>query len=184
MDLTRLVLGVIAAGLMVHWHPLPPQLRRGSSSPSLRRPPAAVPTLQAAGIVTITNKYLSDVNLVHEATSSSMEIVRRMMQREATNKDAFGIFSCDEGWRAYRGEADFKGKPFAGLRAVAFNMATDLYFVVLAIPLSSLTVTQKESGLPWVVPGSGPRTLPSSCLSSMECRRRTSNRTILLTKRP
>ena len=86
--------------------------------------------ITGAGIVTVTNKYLSDIKLVHEASSGTMDIVRRMMQKEAEKKDAFGIFGSVDAWRAYKGEGEYAGKPFTGLRAVVFNMGTDLYFVV------------------------------------------------------
>ena len=86
--------------------------------------------ITGAGIVTVTNKYLTDVKLVHEASSGTMDIVRRMMQREATKKDCFGIFGSVDAWRAYKGEGEYAGKPFTNLRAFVFNMGTDLYFVV------------------------------------------------------
>ena len=86
--------------------------------------------ITGAGIVTVTNKYLSDVKLVHEAASGTMDIVRRMMQKEATKKDAFGIFGSVDAWRAYKGEGEYSAKPFTNLRGVVFNMGTDLYFVV------------------------------------------------------
>jgi uncharacterized protein len=86
--------------------------------------------ITGAGIVTVTNKYLTDVKLVHEAASGTMDIVRRMMQREATKKDCFGIFGSVDAWRAYKGEGEYAGKPFTNLRAFVFNMGTDLYFVV------------------------------------------------------
>ncbi len=88
--------------------------------------------ITGAGIVTVTNKYLSDTKLVQEAASGTMDIVRRMMQKEAEKKDAFGIFGSVDAWRAYKGEGEYAGKPFTGLRAVVFNMATDLYLVVPA----------------------------------------------------
>ena len=88
--------------------------------------------ITGAGIVSVTNKYLRDLELVHEATTGTMDIVRRMMEKEAEKKDAFGIFGCVDAWRAYKGEGEYAGKPFTGLRAVVFNMATDLYFVVPA----------------------------------------------------
>lgn len=112
--------------------------------------------IMAAGMVSVSNKYLGDVKLVHEATSSSMEIVRRMMQRAAIKKDALGIFSCDEGWRAYKGEADFKGKPFESLRAVVFNMATDLYFVVPGNSPIKSYADAKGKRIAMGGPGSGP----------------------------
>ena len=88
--------------------------------------------ITGAGVVTVTNKYLTDVKLVHEAASGTMDIVRRMMQKEAQKKDVFGIFGSVDAWRAYKGEGEYTGKPFTSIRGVVFNMGTDLYFVVPA----------------------------------------------------
>jgi len=88
--------------------------------------------ITGAGIVTVTNKYLTDLKLVHEAASGTMDIVRRMMQKESQKKDVFGIFGAVDAWRAYKGEGEYAGKPFTTIRGVVFNMGTDLYFVVPA----------------------------------------------------
>jgi hypothetical protein len=83
-----------------------------------------------AGIGKVPTHELKEVQLVPEAASGTMDIVRRMMQKEATKKDAFGIFGSVDAWRAYKGEGEYSGKPFTSLRGVVFNMGTDLYFVV------------------------------------------------------
>jgi len=85
-----------------------------------------------AGIVSVTNKYLPEVKLVHEACTGTMDIVRRMMMRESQKKEAFGVFGTVDSWRALKGEGEYSGKPFTGLRAVVFVLPTDLYFVVPA----------------------------------------------------
>ncbi len=85
-----------------------------------------------AGIVSVTNRYLPDVKLVHEACTGTMDIVRRMMMREGQKKDAFGIFGTVDSWRASKGEGEYGGKPFSTLRAVVFVLPTDVYFVVPA----------------------------------------------------
>ena len=59
-----------------------------------------------AGIVSVTNKYLSEVKLVHEACSGTMDIVRRMMMRESQKKDAFGVFGTVDSWRALKGRGE------------------------------------------------------------------------------
>ena len=155
MGWTRVILGAVGVLIiLMAISPAPAEARE--LIPFLTPPAGGGAYITAAGMVTVTNKYLSDVKLVHEATSSSMEIIRRMMQREAANKDAFGIFSCDEGWRAYKGEADFKGKPFTGLRAVVFNMATDLYFVVPGNSPIKSYADAKGKRIAMGGPGSGP----------------------------
>ncbi len=85
-----------------------------------------------AGIVSVTNKYLTNIKLVHEACSGTMDIVRRLMARDSQKKDAFGVFGTVDSWRALKGQGEYAGKPFADLRAVVFVLPTDLYFVVPA----------------------------------------------------
>jgi len=85
-----------------------------------------------AGVVSVTNKYLPEVKLVHEACTGTMDIVRRLIVREGQRRDAFGIFGTVDGWRAFRGEGEYAGKPFTGLRAVVYVNGTDLYLVVPA----------------------------------------------------
>ena len=84
-----------------------------------------------AGIVSLTNKY-TDISLVHEATTGTMDIVRRMMQREGSKKDAFGVFGTVDGWNAFKGNNEYKGRPFGSLRMVVFVNDTDVYLVVPA----------------------------------------------------
>jgi len=83
-----------------------------------------------AGIVTVTNKYLPEAKLVHEASTGTMDMVRRMMQREADKKPAFAIFGAPDAWKAYKGEAEYGGKPFSNLRSIVFINASDQYLVV------------------------------------------------------
>jgi TRAP transporter TAXI family solute receptor len=85
-----------------------------------------------AGMVSVENKYVAEPKLVHEAGSGTLDIVRRLMQRESAKKEAFGIFGAVDGWNAYKGNNEYAGKPFTGLRMVVFVMGTDLYFVVPA----------------------------------------------------
>ncbi|HME45119.1 MAG TPA: TAXI family TRAP transporter solute-binding subunit [Syntrophorhabdales bacterium] len=83
-----------------------------------------------AGVVTVTNKYLPELKMVHESTTGSMEIVRRMMQREAQKKDCFGLFGTVDAWNAMYGKNEYAGKPFAGIRALTYVLGTDVYLVV------------------------------------------------------
>lgn len=85
-----------------------------------------------AGIVSVTNKHLTDIKFVHEACSGTMDIVRRLMMRDSQKKDAFGVFGTVDSWRALKGQGEYAGKPFADIRAVVFVLPTDLYFVVPA----------------------------------------------------
>jgi TRAP-type uncharacterized transport system substrate-binding protein len=83
-------------------------------------------------MVSVTNKFLPGVNLVHEAALGTMDIVRRMMYREETKKDCFGIFGTVDAWIAYQGKNEYAGKPFSNIRSVVFATGTDLYLVVPA----------------------------------------------------
>ena len=88
-----------------------------------------------AGIVAVTNRYLSDIELVHMETTGSLDIVRRMQERENMNKPCFGIFATPDAWRAYKGMGtEYAGKPFPSLRSVVFVNGSDQYF---AVPASS-----------------------------------------------
>ena len=99
----------------------------------LYTPPAGGTTyVEGAGMVSIANKYLAGVNLVHEAATGTMEMVRRMQQREAQKKSAFALFGSPDGSRAFKGEGEYAGKPFKTLRVVSYFNDSDQYFVVPA----------------------------------------------------
>ncbi len=86
-----------------------------------------------AGIVNVTNKYIGqDVKFVHEASTGTMEIVRRLALAESQKKDAFGTFGATDAWKAQTGRDEFAGKGFPGLRAIAFSQMVDIYLVVPA----------------------------------------------------
>lgn len=85
-----------------------------------------------AGVVTVTNKYIPDAHLVHEASTGTLDMVRRMMQRDAGNLPTFAIFGSPDAWKAFKGQDQYAGKPFANLRAVVFVNASDQYLVVPA----------------------------------------------------
>ena len=86
-----------------------------------------------AGIVSVTNKYIGpDVKFVHEASTGTMEIVRRLAQAESQKKDAFGTFGATDAWKAQQGKDEYAGKAFPGLRAIVFSQMVDLYLVVPA----------------------------------------------------
>ena len=95
-------------------------------------PPGGTAYILGAGIVTVTNKYLSDAKLVHEASTGTMDMVRRMMQREAAKKPGLALFGSPDAWKAYKGQAEYSGKPFIGLRGIVFNSSFDQYLVVPA----------------------------------------------------
>ena len=85
-----------------------------------------------AGIATVTNKFLPDAYIVHEGSTGTMEMVRKMMQRQEAKKPCFAVFGAPDAWNAYKGNNEYKGRPFTGVRAVAFVNDSDQYFVVPA----------------------------------------------------
>ena len=88
-----------------------------------------------AGQVTVTNRYMGGgYKFVHEQTTGTLEIVRRLATAYSQKKDAFGDFGSTDGYNAWKGRAEYIGKAFPGLRAVAFNQLVDLY---LAVPANS-----------------------------------------------
>ena len=88
-----------------------------------------------AGQVAVTNRYMGGgYKFVHEQTTGTLEIVRRLATAYSQKKDAFGDFGSTDGYNAWKGRAEYIGKAFPGLRAVAFNQLVDLY---LAVPANS-----------------------------------------------
>jgi len=86
-----------------------------------------------AGTINVSNKYMTgDAKFIHEATTGTMEMVRRLMLAFGQKKEAFADFGTPDAWNAYKGEAEYKGKPFTDLRAIVFNQNTDVYLVVPA----------------------------------------------------
>jgi TRAP transporter TAXI family solute receptor len=129
MKWTLFMIGIF--GLMTNF--APPSGHAATELIPFYTPPAGgTAYVLGAGIISVTNKHVADVKIVHEAASGTMDIVRRMMQRESMKKDCFGVFGTVDGWNAYNGKNEYAGKPFTNLRMVVFVNATDLYFVVPA----------------------------------------------------
>jgi TRAP transporter TAXI family solute receptor len=87
-----------------------------------------------AGMVVVSNRYMTGVKFVHEQTTGTMEIVRRLMAAEGQKKDALGSFGATDGYNGWKGRFEYSGKPFTNLRAVTYNQLVDLY---LAVPANS-----------------------------------------------
>ncbi|MHB8111628.1 MAG: TAXI family TRAP transporter solute-binding subunit [Syntrophorhabdaceae bacterium] len=85
-----------------------------------------------AGIVSVSNKYMPATKFVQQASTGTLDIIRKMMQKDVQKKDAFGIFATVDGYNAYKGNNEYARKPFSNLRAVTFINNTDLYLVVRA----------------------------------------------------
>ena len=85
------------------------------------------------GMVNTVNKYMpAGAKLVHEATTGTLEMVRRLQNAYSQKKPMLADFGTPDGWNAYKGEAEYKGRPFSELRSISFNQLVDLYLVVPA----------------------------------------------------
>jgi TRAP transporter TAXI family solute receptor len=107
-------------------------LGAGELVPFYTPPAGGVAYVLGAGIITVNNKYITEAKMVHEATTGTMDIVRRMMARSEAKKDCFSIFGTVDGFRAYKGEGEYSGKAFTALRFVVYVNGTELYLVVPA----------------------------------------------------
>lgn len=105
-------------------------LAAGELIPFYTPPAGGVAYVLGAGIITVSNKHMPETKLVHEATTGTMDIVRRMLQRAEAKKDCFGIFGTVDAFRAYKGVGEYVGKPFSSLRHVVYVNGSELYFVV------------------------------------------------------
>ena len=132
MKRSRFITFVIGVSILITIFSLAPAKAASDLIPFYTPPSGGGAYILGAGIVSVTNKYLSDIKLVHEACTGTMDIVRRMMMRDSQKKDAFGVFGTVDSWRALKGQGEYAGKPFTDLRAVVFVLPTDLYFVVPA----------------------------------------------------
>jgi TRAP transporter TAXI family solute receptor len=124
--------------------------------PVITPPAGGTAYVLGAGIISVGNKYMPETKLVHEAATGTMDIVRRMMQRESAKKDCFGLFGTVDAWNAYKGNNEYTGKPFSNLRMVVFVNATDLYFVVPANSSIKTYADAKGKKLGMGGPGSTP----------------------------
>ena len=101
------IVAMIVCALAGYLAPTP--ARAAAELVPLYTPPAGgTAYVLGAGIVTTTNKYMQDTQIVHEAATGTMEMVRRMMQRESMKKPALAVFGTPDGWKAYRGEASMQ----------------------------------------------------------------------------
>ena len=109
-----------------------PLFAAGELIPVYTPPVGGTAYILGAGVVSVTNKFIPDSHFVHEASTGTMEMVRRMVQREAARKPCFAIFGTPDGWAAYKGQGVFAGRPFPNLKAVVFVNSSDMYLIVPA----------------------------------------------------
>jgi TRAP transporter TAXI family solute receptor len=132
MKWMKSILLILSVYALITIFSIPPAFSSTELVPLYTPPVGGTAYILGAGIVSVTNKYLPDAHLVHEATTGTMDMVRRMVQREAEKKPCFAIFGTPDAWKAYKGQDVYAGKPFSELRAVVFVNASDMYLVVPA----------------------------------------------------
>ena len=126
-----MVLSIVMFTFVLLW--VVPPVRGATDLIPIYTPPAGgVVYVLGAGFATVSNKYLPEANYVHEATTGTMEMVRRLRQKEAQKRPAFALFATPDAPRAFKGEGEYGGKAFTALRAVAYVNSSDIYFVVPA----------------------------------------------------
>ncbi len=130
MKSTKFIILVVGIYMLMTLFPLAPAEAATELIPLYTPPVGGTAYVLGAGVVSVTNKYLPDAHLVHEASTGTMDMVRRMMQRDAAKKPCFAIFGTPDGWKAYKGQEVYAGKPFSELRAIVFVNASDQYLVV------------------------------------------------------
>jgi uncharacterized protein len=134
------ILGFGMLFLTLFWAQTPVHAAATELIPVYTPPAGGVVYVLGAGTASISNKYLPDAKFVHEATTGTMDMVRRLMQKEAQKKPAFALFASPDAPRAFKGEGEYGGKPFTALRALAYVNGSDIYFVVPAnSPIKSYT---------------------------------------------
>jgi TRAP-type uncharacterized transport system substrate-binding protein len=83
---------------------LTPAPARAAELVPLYTPPAGgTAYVLGAGVASVTNKYVTDAGMIHEAATGTMEMVRRMIQRESQKKPCFAVFGSPDGFRAFKG---------------------------------------------------------------------------------
>lgn len=108
--------------------------RREEDDPALYAPSGGTAYILGAGLASVTNKYMPDVEMVVEATTGTLEMVRRLMERERMTREAFATFGTVEGNDAFKGLREHSGKACPTLRAVSFQTS---YVIYLTVPANS-----------------------------------------------
>jgi TRAP transporter TAXI family solute receptor len=95
-------------------------------------PPGGTYFVLGAGLVTVSNRFMPETKYVQEATTGTLEILRKMAARANEGKPAFGLCGTPDGWRAWKGLAEYAKTPFPTMRAVVSGPGTDVYLIVPA----------------------------------------------------
>jgi TRAP transporter TAXI family solute receptor len=101
--------------------------------PYLTPPAGGGAYILGAGQISVTNKYMpGGIKFVHEATTGTMEEVKKLQRAEKEKKDMLATFGTVDGNKAYKGLNEYANNPFPGLRAIFMGQYVDEYLVVPA----------------------------------------------------
>jgi TRAP transporter TAXI family solute receptor len=101
--------------------------------PYLTPPAGGGAYILGAGQISVTNKYMpGGIKFVHEATTGTMEEVKKLQRAEQQKKDTLATFGTVDGNNAYKGLNEYAANPFPGLRAIFMGQYVDEYLVVPA----------------------------------------------------
>lgn len=84
----------------------------------------------AGGISSIANKYIPGTQMVAQAATGSVEMVKLVDERWAQGKDGYAVIATDGIYNAFKGQKEFKEKAYPHLRAISFIYGAEVYLVV------------------------------------------------------
>jgi hypothetical protein len=109
-----------------------PLLAASKLIPVYTPPTGGTGYILGAGIASVVKKYVPGVELVVEPTTGTLEMVKRIMERDRMKREGFGVFGTVDAYNAFKGLKDFAGKAYPNLRALTFLWGADIYLVVPA----------------------------------------------------
>ena len=63
-----------------------------------------------AGLASLTKKYVQGVEVVVEPTAGTLEMVRRLRERQGMKREAFAQIGSPDAYDAFKGQKGFAGK--------------------------------------------------------------------------
>jgi TRAP transporter TAXI family solute receptor len=84
-----------------------------------------------AGLTSLTKKYVQGVEVIAEPTAGTLEMVRRLKERQGMKREAFAQIGSPDAYDAFKGQKAFAGKPYTDIRAMTFLYGGDAPLVVL-----------------------------------------------------
>jgi uncharacterized protein len=98
----------------------------------LYTPPSGGPGyMLGASLASLVKKHVPGVEMVVEPTAGTLEMVRRLKERQGMNREAFAQIGSPDVYDAYKGQKSFAGKPYSDIRAMTFLYGGEGPLVVL-----------------------------------------------------